>query len=92
MKSLPPKVESYKKTPVYTQASVDPDLFIEQHRSKKGTWCLIVVLEGQLHYRILEPEVEEIILSPTRPGVVEPTILHEIKPLGDASFYLEFFR
>jgi tellurite resistance-related uncharacterized protein len=55
-------------------------------------WGKIVVLEGTLLYRILEPEVEEILLSPDRYGVVEPTVRHEVEPLSGVRFYVEFHR
>ena len=75
MKSLPAKVESYKKTPEFTQATV-PHGLLKAHQTKEGTWGKIVVVSGQLNYRILEPEFEELVLSQEKHGVVEPTMLH----------------
>jgi tellurite resistance-related uncharacterized protein len=51
-----------------------------------------VVLEGQLLYRILEPEIERHLLDSEHKGVVEPEMLHEVEPFGEVSFYVEFFR
>jgi hypothetical protein len=50
------------------------------------------VLEGSLRYRILEPALEEHVLTPGRPGIVEPGVPHEVEPLGNVRFYVEFLR
>ncbi len=91
MKSLPVEVESYKKTPEFTEATI-PQGLLKAHKTKEGTWGKIVIVSGQLNYRILEPEFEELVLSEKRHGVVEPTVLHEVAPIGEVVFYVEFFR
>ena len=91
MKALPLEVNSYKGTPEFTEATVPAGL-LKAHQTKAGTWGKIVVVTGQLHYRILEPELEEHILSNESGGVVEPTVLHEVTPMGEVVFYVEFFR
>ena len=91
MKSLPDNVSAYKRTPEFTQDTVPAGL-LSAHRTREGAWGLIVVLEGQLEYRILEPEHEIVQLNESLPGVVEPTILHEVKPRGEVRFYVEFYR
>lgn len=91
MKDLPVSVTSYKKTPEFTSETV-PKGLLKAHQTKDGTWGKIVILEGKLRYRILEPEIEEIQLSPEKYGVVEPTILHEVEPLTQVRFYVEFYR
>ena len=65
---------------------------MKAHRTKAGTWGKIVVLEGRLRYRILEPEVVDLDLSPGTFGVVEPGVTHEVLPMGDVRFYVEFYR
>lgn len=91
MKNLPSEVESYKQTPEFNNETV-PKGLLKAHQTKEGTWGKIVVLEGKLRYRILEPELEVIDLSPEKHGVVEPTILHQVEPLTDMRFYVEFYR
>jgi tellurite resistance-related uncharacterized protein len=49
-------------------------------------------LEGRLLYRILEPELEELVLAPGQNGVVEPEVLHEVEPIGEVRFFVEFLR
>lgn len=91
MKNLPSEVESYKQTPEFNNETV-PKGLLKAHQTKEGTWGKTVVLEGKLRYRILEPELEVIDLSPEKHGVVEPTILHQVEPLTDMRFYVEFYR
>ena len=49
-------------------------------------------MEEALTYRILEPEVEEVLLSRSKCGVIEPTIKHEVVPEPGVRFYVEFYR
>ena len=41
---------------------------------------------------ILEPEIEEHVLTPERPGVVEPEVPHEVEPSGEVRFFVEFLK
>ena len=91
MQKLPVNVSPYKRTPSFTEDSIPAGL-INAHQTKQGTWGKIVVLHGRLLYRILEPDTEEVHLSPTKHGVVEPTVLHEVQALGEVQFYVEFYR
>lgn len=91
MQTLPRDVSSYKRTPEFDETSVPAGL-LKAHQTKAGTWGKIVILSGSLRYTILEPEREEIVLSPSQHGVVEPTVLHEVAPIGEVKFYVEFYR
>lgn len=91
MKSLPPGLVAYKRTPEFDETSVPPGL-LSAHTTKAGVWALIHVLEGELTYRILEPAPEEISLVPTLRGVVEPEVPHEVAPRGHVRFFVEFWR
>ena len=88
---LPEGVARYGGTPEFSEGSIPANL-LRSHRTKAGTWAKIVVLEGRLLYRILEPEVEEIELSPERPGIVEPEMPHEVEARGRVRFRVEFWR
>lgn len=91
MQALPSHVIAYKKTPEFNQDTVPAGL-LKQHATKEGTWGKIIILEGQLRYRILEPSIEEIMLNTSYFGVVEPTILHEVETVGSVRFLVEFYR
>ncbi|WP_094556566.1 DUF1971 domain-containing protein [Synechococcus sp. 1G10] len=91
MKHIPDNVSSYRRTPNFTQDTI-PIGLLHSHNTKDGVWGKIVVIEGQLRYRILDPDLEEILLGPELSGVVEPTVKHEVEPLGEVRFYVEFYR
>ncbi len=89
-----PALVSYKTTPTFTQDSVPAGL-LANHSTKEGVWGLIHVAHGKLRYCVNDPrrENEERILEPGSPaGVVEPTIVHRVEPLGPVEFHVEFLR
>jgi tellurite resistance-related uncharacterized protein len=91
---LPVAARPYRRTDVFTEQSVPAGL-LKAHTTKAGTWGLIHVLEGRLAYRIVDarrPSSETILTPHVSPGLVEPTILHEVEPLGAVRFYVEFRR
>jgi tellurite resistance-related uncharacterized protein len=85
---LPPDVAPYKRTPVFDQDTVPAGL-LRSHSTKAGVWGVIHVLEGRLRYRIYDPASEQV-LTPAAPGIVRPTQLHEVAPLGPVRFFVEF--
>ena len=92
--TLPPDVAPYSRTADFTETTV-PAALLRAHTTKAGVWGLIHVLEGRLAYRIEDPRRPpgEVVLSPDTPaGVVEPTILHAVAPLGPVRFFVEFHR
>jgi tellurite resistance-related uncharacterized protein len=91
---MPPEARPYRRTDVFTEATL-PKGLLKAHTTKDGTWALIHVLEGRLAYRIEDPRrpASAVVLTPEGPpGVVEPTILHAVEPLGPVRFYVEFHR
>ena len=80
-----PLLESYKRTPNFTENSVPAGLLAD-HSTKEGVWGLIHVTQGRLRYFITDPrrEPEEYVLHPgTEPGVVESTkgLFLKIRPV-----------
>jgi tellurite resistance-related uncharacterized protein len=91
---LPPDVRPYKRTAEFTEATL-PEGLRRAHDTKPGVWGLIHVLEGRLAYRVTDPRraaSETILTNESDLGVVEPTIRHEVEPLGPVRFYVEFHR
>lgn len=91
---LPADAHPYRRTDIFTEATVPVGL-LRAHTTKEGTWALIHVLKGQLAYRITDdrrPQTETTLVPGGLPGLVEPTILHQVAPLGPVEFYVEFFR
>jgi tellurite resistance-related uncharacterized protein len=91
LKSLPPNLVAYHRTPDFTEATL-PSALRRRHTTKAGVWARICVLRGSLRYLILEPHPEEQLLSPESPGVVEPEIPHRVEPVGEVQFFVEFLR
>jgi tellurite resistance-related uncharacterized protein len=91
VKSLPESVHAYRRTSEFSETTV-PDALRKAHTTKAGVWGRICVIEGSLVYRILEPEIEEILLVPGSDGVVEPEVRHEVATHGPVRFYVEFLR
>jgi tellurite resistance-related uncharacterized protein len=92
--TLPPDVQPYRSTEVFTDATIPPGL-LKAHTTKEGAWALIHLVEGRLAYRIIDPRrlrTERVLKPGDAPGLVEPTILHEVEPLGPVRFYVEFHR
>jgi len=91
---LPPEAKPYRRTGEFTEETVPAGL-LRDHTTKDGTWALIHVLEGRLAYRITDPRRLglETVLTPGGPaGIVEPTIHHQVEPLGPVRFYVEFHK
>jgi tellurite resistance-related uncharacterized protein len=91
---LPSGLEPYKQTPVFTELTI-PGGLRKDHSTKLGVWGLIHVSEGQLRYTITDPRragTEVILTAECGPGVVEPTIVHHVEPLGPVQFHVQFYR
>nr|WP_314444061.1 DUF1971 domain-containing protein [uncultured Sphingomonas sp.] len=94
MNELPSGLEAYKRTPVFTEETVPAGL-LKDHSTKGGTWGLIHVEEGCLRYFVTDQArpSSSVDLKPDGPaGVVEPTIIHRVEPLGSVRFWVEFWR
>lgn len=91
MKALPPDAVPYQRTREFSETTV-PASLRKSHTTKRGVWGRICVEAGALRYRILAPAEEEHVLSPARIGIVEPEVPHEVEPLGEVRFYVEFLR
>ena len=92
--NLPPGLVSQRRTDVFTEDTVPAGL-LKAHSTKAGTWGLIHVLEGQLVYRVTDhrrPASETLLTAETGPGVVEPTILHEVAAPQPVRFFVEFYK
>lgn len=92
--AVPPGAEPYKRTQSFNEATV-PAALLQDHSTKAGVWGLIRVEQGQLRYMVTDPRRapgERVLTSDGPLGVVEPTILHRVEPLGAVRFHVEFLR
>jgi tellurite resistance-related uncharacterized protein len=88
---LPAGAACYKQTAEFTAATIPAGL-LKDHTLKAGTWAQIVVLAGQLRYRIAAPLARELLLSPDTIGVVPPEVPHAIEPVGEVRLRIDFYR
>lgn len=91
MNSLPQTARAYRRTATFTQDTVPGEL-LYRHVTHEGDWAKINILYGNLVYRILATEIEELRLGPSRSGVVEPLVPHQVQLTGPVAFYVEFYR
>lgn len=90
MKLLPNGLRPYKRTPVFTKATVPAGL-LKDHATKPGVWGLIHVVQGALIYRIKgSKHIHD--LGPQITGIIEPEILHSVELVGETEFFVEFWR
>ena len=91
---LPEELRPYKRTASFTEATV-PAALLNDHSTKDGAWGLIRVEEGRLRYIVTDPRRPPLVreLTPgSEPGLVEPTILHRVEPLGRVRFHVQLLR
>ena len=91
MRTLPDGVSCYGRSQEFSEDAI-PENLRGSHRTNERTWAKIVILEGMLRYRVLEPKPWETDLTPDRPGIVEPEVAHEVEALGKVRFFVEFYH
>jgi tellurite resistance-related uncharacterized protein len=117
MPQLPHDVVQYSQLPsggkVFTATTI-PKGLLHQHSTKRGSWGVIRVSQGQLEYQIhnaddtdnisneqaaaAEPVPSStgsrtFILHSKQLGIIEPTVLHQVRPLtDDVEFVVEFYK
>lgn len=91
MPEIPERVEVYKTTREYTEATI-PEGMLRDHRTRAGTWGRIVIREGKLLYSLAEPRGSGWILRPGIDGAIAPGVAHWIAPHGKVRFVIEFLR
>lgn len=89
MKTLPNDVVAYTKTKTFKNETI-PEPLLSNHATAEHSWAVIHMITGELKYTIGEDEVH--LLKPGHNGIVEPAVVHFIRPLGEVEFYLEFYK
>lgn len=88
---LPDDAEVYKRTDVFTEATVPAGLG-KDHSTKPGVWARIVVADGRLRYEVQPPLTRTFDLDPATPGIIVPEVRHHVTPVGTVRFHVEFCR
>jgi len=91
VQALPEGVAAYRSTACFDESTIPAGL-TSVHTTRAGVWARIVVEHGRLLLRFLEPQIEEVMLDPDRPGIVAPGIRHQVEPVGVVRFRVEFLR
>jgi len=79
----------YRSTPVFDEVNL-PAALRREHRTKKGVWGVIRLLEGKVRFTSLDPR-REAILTPDEPGFVKPEQIHFVEPLGRMRMQVDFY-
>jgi tellurite methyltransferase len=87
---LPECARPYKRTPVFTTATI-PKVLLKDHTTRAGTWATIIVTDGRLRYIVDQLNYERE-LKPDNHGIVVPELPHRVQPVGDVSFFLKMYR
>lgn len=82
-------VQPYRSTPVFDQDTL-PAALRNRHDTKAGVWGLIRVIEGQLELTCIHPP-STTILTPDRPGLVQPQQPHFVTPIGAMKMQVDFY-
>jgi tellurite resistance-related uncharacterized protein len=85
---LPDGVRPYRRTPVFTEATM-PGGLRGDHSTKPGVWGVVTVLEGHLRLIFLDTG-ERHLLDPETPGIIAPERPHRAEPLGPVRFTIDF--
>ena len=88
---IPNSYAPYRRTPLFTNDSI-PKGLRSRHSTKKGVWGIVHVRAGSLRYQIHDPYNTETILDLDRQGVVLPEVEHEVEPIDNVEFFVEFWK
>lgn len=80
----------YKVTPVFDEVTL-PKALRAAHNTKAGVWGVIRVLDGALHYFVAGKAEKGLLLTPDRPGLIEPEQVHRVEPYGSMRMQVEFY-
>lgn len=90
MLSLPSTVKAIRQTPIFDEDNI-PDGLLHEHQLKANTWGKINVIEGKLILEFLDSgEIE--VLSKENPGIIPPTVFHQVKANEKVKFFVEFWK
>lgn len=89
--ALPPGLVRYGESPVFTPENL-PEKLKKAHTTKAGTWGLLRVHTGIVHYRVDVPPYAQAVVSAGKTVVIEPEIPHHVEFALPGSFQVEFYR
>jgi tellurite resistance-related uncharacterized protein len=82
----------YYRTASFAREAV-PKGLLHRHSTKAGVWALLHVTGGALEFFETEADGESCqLVSAGQSAVIRPEVEHRVAPLGDAEFFVEFWR
>lgn len=90
MKTLPPGVTPYHRTPDFNETGI-PRALQDDHATKAGVWGRVVVDSGTLLLTFAATG-EEVTLRPGDTGIIAPEERHRVRAEGRVVFHVEFCR
>lgn len=85
----PEGLAPYKRTPEFTESTVPAGL-LRHHSTRPGVWGCLHVLEGQLRFHDIPSDTHRV-LEQGDHRVIFPERHHEVAPLGNVRFFIEFW-
>jgi tellurite resistance-related uncharacterized protein len=86
---MPDGLRPVRSTPTWDQATV-PAALRRRHRIGTGTWGLLEILAGRLHFTAeTDPPLDRTV-GPDRPQAIPPEVAHSVEPVGDVRFRITF--
>ncbi len=86
---LPDRLALVRTTPEWDGTTMPAGLR-RAHRIAEGTWGRIVVHEGRLRFVARTDPGIDVVLGPDTAQAIPPGVEHEVEPLGQVRFSIEF--
>jgi len=81
----------YKSTPIFTELTI-PKALRREHSTKPGVWGQIRILEGNLLYEVLAPEVQSFTLDSESKAFIVPEVPHRVEKIKRVIFQVDFLK
>ncbi|GEM_PF-1671745 len=81
--------QPYRSSPIFTEETL-PRALQASHRTRRGVWGVIRVLEGAIVYQCEDGSPPER-LTPDRPGLVRPDEPHHVQLSGPVRMQVDFY-
>lgn len=81
--------QPYRSTPIFDEKTL-PAALRREHRTKKGVWGVIRIIEGRLRLVFIDPPGDTV-LTPGLPGLLLPDQPHFVEPLGCMRMQVDFY-
>jgi tellurite resistance-related uncharacterized protein len=86
---LPEAAKFVRSSPEWN-AETMPAGLRRAHRLAESTWARIVVDSGRLRYQARTEPPTDTVVGAASVQIVPPTVEHEVEPIGDATFHIDF--